>query len=68
MDFIKPFAAQNTLEFTLKPDGGSTQVTQAIFGPSPYISKVFGLFCSMDKMIGGKFEQSLAALKTAAES
>ncbi len=68
MDFIKPFAAQNTLEFTLKPDGGSTRVTQAIFGPSPYISKLFGLFCSMDKMIGEKFEQSLAALKAAAES
>ena len=62
MDFIKPFAAQNTLEFTLKSEGGSTRVTQAIFGPSPYISKLFGLFCSMDKIIGGKFEESLAAL------
>jgi len=68
MDFIKPFAAQNTVEFTLKAEGDSTRVTQAIFGPSPYISKLFGLFCSMDKIIGGKFEESLAALKTAAES
>jgi len=67
MDFIKPFAAQNTVEFTLKPEGDATRVTQAISGPSPYISKLFGLFCSMDKMIGGKFEESLAALKTAAE-
>jgi hypothetical protein len=68
MDFIKPFAARNTVEFTLKAEGDSTRVTQAIFGPSPYISKLFGLFCSMDKIIGGKFEESLAALKTAAES
>ena len=68
MNFIKPFAAQNTLEFTLKSEGGSTRVTQAIFGPSPYLSKLFGLFCNMDKMIGEKFEQSLAALKTAAEA
>lgn len=67
MDFIKPFAAQNTVEFTLKPEGDATRVTQAISGPSPYISKLFGLFCSMDKMIGEKFEESLAALKTAAE-
>ena len=67
MDFIQPFAARNTVEFTLKPDGVSTQVTQAIFGPMPYMSKLFGLFCSMDKMIGGKFEESLVALKTAAE-
>jgi len=67
MDFIKPFAAQNTVEFTLQADGDSTLVTQAIFGPSPYISKLMGLVCSMDKMIGGKFEESLAELKTIAE-
>jgi hypothetical protein len=67
MDFIKPFAAQNTLEFTLQADGSSTRVTQAIFGPSPYLSKLMGLVCSMDKMIGGKFEESLAVLKAVAE-
>lgn len=67
MDFIKPFAAQNTLEFTLKPEGGTTRVTQAIFGPSPFISKLFGIFCSMDKMIGEKFDEGLTALKTMAE-
>ncbi len=67
MDFIKPFAAQNTVEFTLQANGDSTQVTQAIFGPSPYISKLMGLVCNMDKMIGGKFEESLTELKTIAE-
>jgi uncharacterized protein YndB with AHSA1/START domain len=67
MDFIQPFAARNTVEFTLKPEGDSTRVTQAIFGPSPYISKLFGLFCSMDKMIGEKFEESLTGLKSIAE-
>lgn len=67
MNFIEPFAAENTVEFRLKPEGGSTRVTQAIFGPSPYVSKLFGLFCSMDRMIGAKFEESLAALKAMAE-
>lgn len=67
MDFIKPFAAQNTVEFTLKPEGGATRVTQTISGPSPYISKLFGLFCNVDKMIGDKFDEGLAALKTIAE-
>lgn len=67
MDFIKPFAAQNTLEFTLKPEGDATRVTQAIHGPMPYLSKLFGIFCSMDQMIGGKFEESLAGLKAIAE-
>lgn len=67
MDFIKPFPAQNTLEFVLHTEGDSTRVTQAIFGPSPYISKVMSLVFSMDKMIGEKFEEGLAALKTIAE-
>ncbi|WP_026602729.1 SRPBCC family protein [Methylomonas sp. 11b] len=67
MDFIKPFPARNTLEFVLQAEAGSTRVTQAIFGPSPYISKVMSLVFSMDKMIGGKFAESLAELKTIAE-
>ncbi|MFZ2449743.1 MAG: SRPBCC family protein [Methylovulum miyakonense] len=67
MDFIKPFPASNTLEFILQTEGASTWVTQAIFGPSPYLSKLIGLVFSMDKMVGGKFEDSLAALKTVAE-
>jgi uncharacterized protein YndB with AHSA1/START domain len=67
MDFIKPFAAVNTLEFTLQPDGGSTRVTEAIFGPSPFISKVMSIVCNADRMIGGKFDESLAELKVMAE-
>ena len=67
MDFIKPFAAQNTFEITLQPEGDSTRVTQAIFGPSPYISKLMGIVFNMDKMIGGKFEESLAGLKSIAK-
>lgn len=67
MDFIKPFPAQNTLEFILQADGDSTRVTQAIFGPNPYLSKLVGLVFSMDKMIGGKFEDGLTALKAIAE-
>ncbi|MBD9358821.1 SRPBCC family protein [Methylomonas albis] len=67
LNFIKPFPAENTVEFTLQAESGATRVTQAIFGPSPYISKVMSLVFSMDKMIGGKFEEGLAALKTIAE-
>ncbi|MDD2761634.1 MAG: SRPBCC family protein [Methylomonas sp.] len=67
MDFIKPFPAQNTLEFILQAEDGVTRVTQAIFGPNPYISKLMSLVFSMDQMIGGKFEDGLAALKSLAE-
>jgi K+-transporting ATPase KdpF subunit len=67
MDFFKPFAAVNTLEFTLQPDGEATRVTEAFFGPSPFLSKVMGILCNMDKMVGGKFDESLAELKAIAE-
>ncbi|NOV31805.1 SRPBCC family protein [Methylomonas sp. ZR1] len=67
LTFIKPFPAENTVEFTLQTEGVVTHVTQAIYGPSPFLSKVMSLVFSMDKMIGGKFEEGLAELKTIAE-
>jgi uncharacterized protein YndB with AHSA1/START domain len=68
LDFVKPFEAHNIVEFTLRPQDDATDVTWAIQGPSPYISKLMGIFFSMDKMIGKDFEAGLANLKTAAET
>ncbi|MDB6060937.1 MAG: polyketide cyclase [Verrucomicrobiaceae bacterium] len=67
IDFIEPFPAHNTIKFTLHSEGNSTTVTQAMYGPSPYISKLIGVFFSMDTMVGGKFEQGLTSLKAMAE-
>jgi hypothetical protein len=67
IDFIQPFEAHNTIEFTLERQGDAAKVTQAMYGPSPFVSKLMGLFCSMDKMVGQKFEEGLASLKSIAE-
>lgn len=67
LDFLKPFEAHNQAEFTLVPSAGTTQVTWAMYGPQPYMMKVMGLFCSMDKMVGKDFEDGLANLKALAE-
>ena len=67
LDFIKPFEAHNTAEFTLAPKGDATLVTWAIYGPSAFVTKVMGLFLNMDTMIGRDFEAGLADLKAAAE-
>lgn len=67
IDFIQPFEAHNTIEFTLERQGDAAKVTQAMYGPSPFVSKLMGLFCSMDKMVGQKFEEGLSSLKTIAE-
>ena len=67
LDFLKPFEAHNMGEFVLEPKGDSTSVTWAIYGPSPYMSKVIGTFMNIDDLIGRDFEKGLADLKAAAE-
>ncbi len=65
--FRKPIASTNTAEYTFTPVGDSTKVTWAMYGPSPFVSKVMQVFVSMDDMIGGDFERGLTAMKSAAE-
>lgn len=67
LDFKKPFEAHNNVEFVLEPQGDTTKITQAMYGSSPYISKLMSIFFSMDKMVGEKYEQGLATLKAIAE-
>jgi uncharacterized protein YndB with AHSA1/START domain len=67
LDFITPFEAHNTVDIVLTPKGNTTVVTQSMQGPSPFISKLMGLVFSIDKMVGGKYEEGLASLKVLAE-
>jgi uncharacterized protein YndB with AHSA1/START domain len=66
LDFIRPFAARNTAEFTLAPSGDGTDVTWALYGPSPWLSKVMGVLFDMDAMIGRDFETGLSRLQARA--
>lgn len=67
LDFITPFEAHNSVDFVLKAQGNGTLVTQAMYGPSPFISKLMGIFFSMEKMVGAKYEEGLAKLKEVVE-
>ena len=67
LDFIEPFEGHNTAEFTLAPKGQSTDVTWAMHGPAPFISKLMQVFFNFDTMIGKDFEEGLANLKTLVE-
>jgi uncharacterized protein YndB with AHSA1/START domain len=67
LDFLKPFEAHNTAEFTMLPQGGATNVTWVMHGPAPFMSKVMQVFMNMDRMIGKDFETGLANLKTITE-
>jgi len=67
LDFMRPFEAHNTAEFTMQPEADATRVTWAMHGPNLFIGKVISTFLDMDKMVGKDFEDGLANLKTLAE-
>ena len=67
LDMTEPFEGHNRVEFLLVPEGATTRVTWAMHGPSPYLSKLVGVFLDMDTMIGRDFEAGLADMKALAE-
>ena len=68
LEFMKPFAATNTADFTFKPEGDKTAVTWSMEGKNNYLAKALHLVMNMDKMVGGEFEKGLADMKVAAEA
>jgi hypothetical protein len=68
LEFLKPFKATNTAEFTFKPDGNQTVVTWSMSGRKNFMLKAFGLVMSMDKMVGDDFEKGLASMKSVVET
>lgn len=65
--FEKPFRSESTSVFTFVPEGGGTRVTWSVSGASTLMTRVMGVFTSMDKLLGPDFEKGLARLRTAAE-
>jgi polyketide cyclase/dehydrase/lipid transport protein len=68
LEFLRPFEATNSAEFTFKPEGHRTAVTWSMEGKNNFIAKAVCLFMNMDKMVGGQFEQGLAQMKSVAEA
>jgi hypothetical protein len=67
LDFIRPFAGTNNVEFTFKPQGEQTAVTWSMSGKNNFIGKAIGLFMDCEKMIGGFYDQGLANIKSIVE-
>lgn len=68
LDFLKPFENHCAVEFRIEPKAGATEVAWVMESPSPYVSKLLGVFVDLDKMIGRDFEAGLAKLKAVAET
>jgi uncharacterized protein YndB with AHSA1/START domain len=67
LEFLKPFRATNTAEFTFQPQANQTLLTWSMTGKRTFMFKAFGLLMNMDKLIGGDFERGLANLKSVVE-
>ncbi len=51
----------------LVPEGETTNVTWAMYGPNEFVGKLMSVFFSMEDMIGKDFETGLANMKAVAE-
>ena len=68
LQFLKPFKARNVTTFTTESQGDDTLVRWSMTGPRTFMTRVMGIFSSMDKMIGPDFEKGLDRLKADAEA
>jgi uncharacterized protein YndB with AHSA1/START domain len=63
LEFLRPFRATNTTEFTFRPAGPGTHVTWSMHGERNFMLKAMCLLMDMDKMVGRDFERGLANLQ-----
>ena len=69
LTFEKPFKARNKTSFAIAPAGdGASRVTWTMTGQKTLMTRVMGIFKSMDSLVGPDFEKGLARLKATAES
>ena len=67
LEFLKPFKARNDTVFSLDPEADGTKVTWTMTGEKTLMTKIIGIFKSMDAMVGPDFEKGLASLKSEVE-
>ena len=66
LDYVEPFEAHNTVEFTLQPGLDATIVTWDLNGSNNFIGKIVSMVFS-ERVVGAMFEKGLAKLKAIAE-
>ena len=67
LDFLKPFEAHNTAEFTFTPRARRHPRRLGDVRPQHLHGQAHEHFVSMDRLVGKDFEKGLAEMKAAAE-
>ena len=65
---FKPMKSEARVTFTLDGSGEGTEVSWAMVGQATTVTRMMGIFKSMDSLVGPIFEKGLAQLKADAES
>jgi hypothetical protein len=67
LEFFRPFACINRVEFTFRKTANGTAVTWSMAGTNKFIGRVMGVFINMDKMCGTQFAEGLENLRRVVE-
>jgi len=67
LEFLKPFTATHTTEFTFAPEGDQTRMTWSMSGKNSFVGKAVSLVMNCDKMIGRQFDDGFANLRSIVE-
>ena len=54
---LKPFRSESTPALALDASGDGTAVTWSMTGPVTHMTRIIGIFKSMDRMVGPLFEK-----------
>ncbi|QDK39325.1 SRPBCC family protein [Bdellovibrio sp. NC01] len=64
---VKPFPADNLIEYRLTPEGTGTKLTWSMSGENGFFGKMITVFIDCDKMIGDQMNQGIKNLKEVVE-
>lgn len=63
--FEKPFKARNDTVFEIRPEASGCRVTWSVTGKKTLMTRIMGIFTSMDTLLGPDFEKGLTRLQAA---
>jgi uncharacterized protein YndB with AHSA1/START domain len=68
LTMLKPFHAENLVEYKLTPEAGGTRFSWAMSGDGGFMGKLMGVFIDCEKMVTGEFSKGIENLKTLIEN
>lgn len=67
LTMVKPFPAENYIEYRLTPEGAGTRFTWSMSGNNGFLGKMMVVFIDCEKLIGGQMEKGIQNLKEVVE-